>query len=180
MLDVAVAYEKYKFLGYEFLTWLWFVIETDQESIRKFQPETKSLDMGNRLVLENRKMGTVETITIKGDDAGLEEARLSLKKGAIVSEMNLMYRSGAEKWQFTIKGESFHISNMKTPETTPAGMAESGEDWEAGVLERIFLYEKGILLMKNLYQGFIRLRIQNEWSNRVVPQMKNWVSGSKA
>lgn len=30
MLDVSVSYDRYKFLGYEFLTWLWFLIEKDQ------------------------------------------------------------------------------------------------------------------------------------------------------
>lgn len=180
MLDVSVAYEKYKFIGYEFLTWLWFVIETDPEYLRGIQPEMTSIDVGNRLVIENRKTGAVETITIKGDDAGLEEARLSLKKGGMVSEMNLIYRAGDQKWQFTVKGESFNISTLKIPETAPAGMVESEEDWEGGALERIFLYEKAIMLVRHLYKGFIRLRIQNEWSNRVVPQMKNWLSGSKA
>lgn len=177
MLDVSVAYEKYKFLGYEFLTWLWFVIETDPEYLRSVQPETESLDVGNRLVLENRQTGAVETVTIKGDDAGLEEARLSLKKGGMVSEINLTYRAAGQKWQFTLKGESFHISTLKIPETGPM---ESGEEWEGGVLERIYLYEKAITLVRQLYNSFIRLRIQNEWSNRAVPEMKNWLSGSKA
>jgi hypothetical protein len=177
MLDVSVAYEKYKFIGYEFLTWLWFAIENEPEYLSGFAPEMASLDVGNRLVIENRQTGAIETITIKGDDAGLEEARLSLRKGGMVSEMNLVYRDGDQKWQFTIKGESFHISTLKIPETGPV---ESGEDWEGGVLERIFLYEKAIVLVGQLYKGFIRLRIQNEWSNRVAPQMKHWISGSKA
>jgi hypothetical protein len=153
------------------------VIETDPEYIHRVQPEITSLDVGNRIVIENRKEGTVETITIKGDDAGLEEARLSLRKGGMVSEMNLLYRSAEQKWQFTIKGESFHISTMKIPETGPV---ESDEDWEGGVLERIFLYEKAIVLLQDMYKGFIRLRIQNEWLNRVVPQIKTWISGSKS
>ena len=34
MLDIAVAYNRYKFLGNEFLTWLWFMIETDESSFR--------------------------------------------------------------------------------------------------------------------------------------------------
>jgi hypothetical protein len=177
MLDVSVAYEKYKFIGYEFLTWLWFAIENDPEYLTGIEPEMLSLEIGNRLVIENRQTGAVETITIKGDDAGLEEARLSLQKGGMVSEMNIVYRAAEQKWQFTVKGESFHISTLKIPETGPV---ESGEDWEGGVLERIFLYEKAIVLVGKLYKGFIRLRIQNEWSNRVVPQMKNWISASKA
>ena len=176
MLDVSVAYNRYKFLGFEFLTWIWFMMESDQESLRNIQNDIVTIDVGNRLVLENRHTGTVETITIKGDDAGLEEARLALKKGAMVSEMNLVYKAGDQKWQFTVKADSLQISTLKIPETGPM---ETEEDWEGAILERIFLYEKAIVLITNLFQGFIRLRIINEWSKRVIPQMKQWISGSK-
>jgi hypothetical protein len=176
MLDVSVAYEKYKFLGYEFLTWLWFMCENDQESLRGFQPEMASLDVGNRLVLENRQTGAVETITIKGDDAGLEEARLALQKGGMVSEVNMVYQAGDQKWQFTVKGESLHIGNLKVPETGPM---ETEDDWEGAILEKTYLYEKAVLLIRQVYRGFILSRIQNEWSSKMVPQMKSWISGSK-
>lgn len=175
MLDVSVSYNRYKFLGYEFLTWLWFMMESDQETLLNIDKDIVSIDVGNRLVLENRNTGAVETITIKGDDAGLEEARLALKKGAMVSEMNVSYRSGEQKWQFTLKGESFNISSLKIPETGPV---EKEEDWEGAVLERIFLYEKAIELVKALYQRFINLRILDEWSHRVIPKMNNWISDS--
>ncbi len=178
MLDVSIAYEKYKFLGYEFLTWLWFMSETDQEYLRGLNAEMVSMDVGNRLVVENRKSGAVETITIKGDDAGLEEARLALKKGALVSEINLIYKAGDQKWQFTVKGESLHLTALKIPETTPVGVVQSEEDWEGAVLEKTYLYEKAIMLVRQMYGGFVKLRIQNEWSNRIVPKMKSWISGS--
>ena len=175
MLDVSVAYNRYKFLGYEFLTWLWFVMETDQEFLRNIHSELLSLDIGNRLVLENRHTGAVETVIIQGDDAGLEEARLALKKGAMVSDMNVFFRSGDNKWQFTIKAESLHITSLKIPETGPV---EKEEDWEGAVLERTFLYEKVVELVRNLYLQFINLRITKEWSSHVIPKMKNWISGS--
>ena len=151
------------------------MMESDQEALRNIQNDIVTIDVGNRLVLENRHTGAVETITIKGDDAGLEEARLALKKGAMVSEMNISFKSGEQKWQFTLKGESFHISTLKIPETGPV---EKEEDWEGAVLERVFLYEKAITLVKALYQQFIKLRIRDEWSHGVIPKMNNWISGS--
>ena len=72
MLDVAVAYNRFKFLGDEFLTWLWFIIENDPKYLKNFSPDTSSLEIGNLIVLENRRQQTVESITIKGDDANLE------------------------------------------------------------------------------------------------------------
>ena len=84
MLDVAVAYNRYRFLGDEFLTWLWFSIETQQEEIRNLDQEQERVvvEIGNRVALENRRRNAVESIVIKGDDAGLEEGLLSLKKGS--------------------------------------------------------------------------------------------------
>ena len=64
MLDIAVAYNRYRFLGNEFLTWLWFSIENDMETLRKSDPDFLDLDVGNRMVLENRLANGKENITI--------------------------------------------------------------------------------------------------------------------
>ena len=117
MLDVAVAYNRYRFLGDEFLTWLWFIIETQSDEIRNLDQDPFLLEIGNRMALENRRSNAVETITIKGDDAGLEEGIMALKKGALITELNLVFRIAEQKWQFSIKGESLNISGLKTPET---------------------------------------------------------------
>ena len=53
MLDVAVAYNRYKFLGEEFLTWIWYVIEKNQNLLKSFDPDFVALEIGNRIVLEN-------------------------------------------------------------------------------------------------------------------------------
>ena len=31
MLDIATAYNKYKFLGNDYLTWIWFLIENNHK-----------------------------------------------------------------------------------------------------------------------------------------------------
>ena len=55
MLDVAISYSRYKFIGYEFLTWLWFVMENQPQLLRQVDNELVSLDVGNRMVLENNR-----------------------------------------------------------------------------------------------------------------------------
>ena len=173
MLDIAVAYNRYIFLGNDFLTWLWFVIETDQAQLRKYDPELESLHVGSRMVLENMQNNTKETITIKGDDANMEEGRLALKKGAAVTEMHLSYKSGAYQWQFSIKGESLNISNLKLPET---GTVERPEDLEGVVIEKVHLVEKAVVLVNTLFSRFVKLRVSNDWANSWVPRMRKWVS----
>ena len=172
MLDVSVAYDKYKFLGHEFLTWLWFIMDVDQPGIVKTNKDMVSLEMDNRIVLENSLDDRVENIRIKGDDAGLEEAKISLQKGGIVTELNFSLKSGDHEWKFNIKGESLNISSLKSPET---GKIEKNDDIEGAVLEKIYLYEKVVLLVENLYNQFIHLRISNKWDDDIVPRIKKWI-----
>ena len=172
MLDVAVAYKRFKFLGDEFLTWLWFVIDQDSSILKKMDPELTSLEIGNRIVLKKRNKKAAERITIKGEDADLDEAMLALKKGAMVAEFNLIYRSAQQKWQFTLKGESLNLSSLKTPQIAPP---ESQDDLEAAVLEKIFLYDKILQFLEKLYKYFIKLRISNKWEGREIALIKKWI-----
>ncbi len=175
MLDVAVAYSRYQFLGEEFLTWLWFIIEKNQNLIKNFDPEIVALEVGNRVVFENRRKEAAERITIKGDGASLEEGILALKKGALVTELNIVYKSAELMWQFTLKGESLNISTMSIPNT---GSPESEEDIEGVVLERIFLYDKALQLLDKLYAHFVSLRVSDSWHSQESPLIRKWIQSS--
>jgi hypothetical protein len=177
MLDVAVSYNRYKFLGHEFLTWLWFLIEKEPDTVKGLDPDLVSLEIGNRIVLENRINDSVESITIEGDDAGLEEGILALRKGAVVTQLNLQYQSGDLKWQFTLKGESFNVSSLKLPDTGPV---ETDGDMAGAVLEKAFLYEKVMALIDTMFNHFIHLRVSDDWTARAVSRMKQWINASES
>jgi hypothetical protein len=171
MLDVAIAYRRYQFLGNEFLTWLWFMIETDQNSLRQYDPDLVSLNIGSRLVLENTRNNAKETVTIKGDEANLEEGLVALKKGAVVTEMHLSYKTVGQNWLFSLKGESLNISSLKLPETGPV---ETPEDLEGVVIEKADLLEKVIGLVNNLFSHFIKLRVSDTWRSQTVSRIHKW------
>lgn len=175
MLDIAVAYNRYKFLGNEFLTWLWFMIETDQSLFRQHDPDFLSLTVGNRLVLENTRNNAKETVTIKGDNASLEEGLVALTKGAEVTEIRLSYKTGSQTWEFSLKGESLNISNLKLPETGPI---ETPDDLEGVVLEKVYLIEKVIGFINNLFSHFIHLRLSNAWQNQTIPRINKWATSN--
>jgi hypothetical protein len=175
MLDVAVAYNRYQFLGEEFLTWLWYVIEKDQDLIKNFDKDFVALEIGNRMVFENRRKESGERITIKGDGASLEEGILTLKKGALVTELNVVYKSVELTWQFTLKGESLNVSSLNIPNT---GLPESDEDLEGFVLEKIFLYDKILKLLENIFIYFVKLRLSNRWQNKMIPEIKKWIQSA--
>ncbi|MCG8566319.1 MAG: hypothetical protein MI747_14675 [Desulfobacterales bacterium] len=175
MLDIATAYNKYQYLGNDFLTWIWFMIETDQPL-----PEIPSaglpvrLEIGNSLVLEN-SLGdkSKERITIKGDQAGLEEGATALKKGAKVTELNLIMKLGEEEeYKFTLKGESFNITGLKTPSM---GKADSEDEIEGMVLEKAYFIFKVSGIIDTLFFKFVDACTQEEWKNKGLQQMREWV-----
>ena len=177
MLDVAVAYNRYKFIGEEFLTWFWFVIDTQQGMVQTIDNDFNALEIGNRIVLENRKKESTERITIKGDDASLEEGVLALKKGALVTELNIVYQSNNQEWKFTIKGESLNISSLSTPKIK---LPESPEDLEGFVLEKAYLYDKIICFLEKIYAHYIKLRISSRWQKTQLPLVRKWINSKSA
>ena len=175
MLDIAVAYNRYKFLGEEFLTWLWYIIEKDQNLLKNFDQEFVALEVGNRIVFENRRKESAERITIKGEGAGLEEGILALKNGALVTELNMVYRSAELKWQFTLKGESLNVSGLNVPATD---VPESDEDREGYILEKLFLYDRIFGFLKRLYTHFVKLRISNDWQKKEIGTIRKWIQST--
>lgn len=151
---------------------MWFTIETDRPFLRTVDETITSLDIGNRIVLENSINDASEVITIKGDDAGLEEGLLSLRKGAVVIEMNLVYKSENQEWKFSLKGESLSFSGLKVPQTGPV---ETKDDVEGMLLEKAYLYEKAIGLVNSLFNAFLQLRSTVQWTQTTVPAIKKWI-----
>ena len=103
--------------------------------------------------------------------AGLEEALLALQKGALVTEINLVYRQADKRWQFNLKGESLNISSFKIPEIA---RPETREDLEGYVLEKIYLYDRVVQFLQIVFQIFIGLRVSNSWDQSVVPKIRQW------
>ena len=147
-------------------------IETDQNAFRSIDPDCTAVEIGNRVVLENRKKKSLERITIKGDDAGLEEGRLALKKGALLAELSLIYKTSENQWQFSIKGESLNLSNLKVP--GPA-LPQSPEEVEYFLLNKTEYINIINNFIKTAFKTFMRVRITKKWSVQVAPNIKKWV-----
>lgn len=171
MLDVSLTYYRYGFLGCEFLTWLWFKIGSSDSNVI-FNNKNEFLEIGNKLVLERKTNAAVEKIIILGKDAGLEEGFVSLKKGAVVKELNLLYKKEDKEWFFTVTGESLSLSNLRTPDI---GFIESKKDVEGFVVEKIYLYNSVFVLIDDLFKNFIKVRLSGEWVS-VVSDIKKWIN----
>ncbi|MEW6077115.1 MAG: hypothetical protein AB1724_04850 [Thermodesulfobacteriota bacterium] len=173
MLDISIAYNRYKYLGHEFLTWLWFIMENEPRSFKDEQGQDVTLDMGGRIVLENSRQEAIETVTIKGSESELEEGRLALSKGAMVTEMNLLCGMNDRLWSFTLKGESLDLSGLKIPEDEKA---EDGDALEGTLLLRMASVETIIAFVHHTFRQFLKLRLSDQWTKKTVPGIKKWAA----
>ena len=174
MLDIATAYNKYKFLGNDYLTWIWFLIENNHNiSSIINSKDIITLEVGNSIVLEN-KLGdkSKEKITIKGDQAGLEEGTTALKKGAFVTQINLICKINKDEYKFTIKGESFNITGLKTPKIK---ILNNEDEIEGLVLENAFLGFNIFKVIDTLFLKYIEQRTSDEWNYKGLQDIKNWI-----
>lgn len=176
MIDIAAAYNKYKFLGYEFLTWLWFTLENEPEHVASSKQRIRSGHIGSRIVLENPKMDRREHITTKGDHANFDTAMLSLQQGALVTEISLCLKADDHEWQFTLKGDNLSFTKLKTPQTA---LIETAADVEGAVLEKAYLLEHVLESVDFLFRAFIKQRVSGDWQQRFVPRILKWVNAQK-
>ena len=176
MLDVAVAYSRYRFLGAEFLTWLWYAIETEPDAIKAAAMGRSVLSIGERIVLENSLNQPVERVTISGENADLGEGLLALKKGSLVAELRLHYTAGDQDWRFSLKGDTLALMGLKTPRSAPV---ESPDEVEGAVVEKVGLCEEVVRLLDSLFLRFIKLRVSERWREEAVPGMKAWIKAAR-
>lgn len=141
--------EDYDFLGNEFLTWLWFKMET----------QNFDCVPGSKIVLSKEK----ESVTIKGEESDLIIGKVALTDGFVVSEMNIVY----DGYSFTLKGSELAFNGLKTPKVE---LDES----EGLILENIYFVEEVSEKLESLFKEFILLRVDN-WPE-TLRKIKYWVN----
>ena len=85
MMDIAYALKRFDFLGKEFLTWLWYAVENQPDTLRRIDPEMAALEIGNRLVLHNKNQQSTETVTIRDATPASGQDRRIVRLRVVIS-----------------------------------------------------------------------------------------------
>jgi hypothetical protein len=174
-LGEIMDYEKYRFLGQEFLLWLWYASENDPEAITKNGggQETIEATLGDTIVIENiPDLGGKEKITIKGEESDLKEAMLALKKGGMPVQYKMSMETGDQvKFMFTIKADDLSLSGLKCKVQEPT----EKDEIEGAVLEKMYLDTKIVGCIDSLFLSFVRSRIAGAWETETVPKIRKWI-----
>jgi hypothetical protein len=160
------------FLGREFLTWLWFKSEERNGIITVPEMGENEIVFLQRLVLASGENEYSETVVCQGIHADMQEGKEALRRGKKIKEARLKLVKDSMKWEFTFQADMFQFQSLKLPAVMEI---ENDADREGLIIERIYLIEKVIDAMDNLFTRFLQLRSSILWEKEELPRMKKWL-----
>lgn len=165
------ALEEGRFLGNDFLTWLWFFIEQDEGNVRLEGGKEAQVHLGERMVLTLPGVGKERVVCTTQANA-LHEARTALRQGKLVDEIQLFLMVGDNEYLLTLDSGLWAVKGLKSPKQ----MRDFKEDDEDSFfLEKMFFLEEVTNALNTLYARFLAERLASEWDVVRLPEIKTWV-----
>lgn len=161
-----------EFLGREFLLWLWFRTETDRGIFDLREQGKAEVWFDGRIILQSESDRGVDTITCTGEAAYMREARVALSEDKEITRAAVKLALGEDEFSFVLDSTWMNFSTFKAPRV----MQDRETDPEGLFYEKIFLIEKAVSAMDEIFAAFIELRTGSDWSDTEGPALMKWVS----
>jgi recombination associated protein RdgC len=169
-MDLVDRIETTRFLGGEFVLWLWFSRDITEGEIHI--PNLGNIDVSfqAQLMLAD-PLADQERVTIRGvDPFGSPEADQALRRGKLPRKLGLRLIFEQSEWALTLDTATLGLSSVKLP-----ALLSQGE--EEYFFERMRLFEQLHDLLQSLYGHFLLVRLSPVWEAELAPAMARWVSG---
>jgi len=170
-------YSEKKFLGQEFLTWLWWKSEERGGSVALSGQGDISIIFEKHMLLEYGEGEANEKLICRGLQTELKEARTGMFIGKKLEQARLRLEQDQHEWSFTLAAGCMEFRNVRLPKTAASEEGGNKEETEGMILERIYLFEELIRIMTDLFRMFLEIRINPQWREEVL-KMRNWVSSA--
>jgi hypothetical protein len=195
--------EKRRFVGREFLLWMWFESELLDATVSTRAHGEFGLWLEKRLLLSAGKQST--RITAQSPGLG-REAKEALLAGQLPESAGIRIARGEDETGFQFNAERFAIAGLKlntvldqAPEQEQADLVAELKNQGAGhgrsrsrkakerdedidyekFYERMRLTQEIEALVEALYQDFLALRLSDAWARDVVPRLQAWAQGEE-
>lgn len=178
-MDLVDLIDEKRFLGQEFLTWLWWKSEERGGSILLPEKGDITVIFEKHMLLEYGEGDTSEKLVCSGLQAELQEARTGLQVGKKLEQARIQIVHAEQEYNFTLAAALMEFRNVKLPKTagTEGGISSDPEETEGMILERIFLFEELIGLVNELFRLFLKIRVAEQWPEEL-KKIRGWVNSS--
>lgn len=206
-MDLFERIELRRFVGREWLLWLWFESEIFETTLSTREHGSFGLWLSGRLLLSAGK----ETTAIKGTEPGRHrDAKEALLRGKLPELASVHLAWADHQATFTLKADSLGIVGLRLPKKEPAGSgdapgavaaltgsvasdrkrrpkgaARGADDAKAFAVhedhekfyERMHFARDIESILEALYRDFLTLRLGPAWSGAIAPLLAEWAEG---
>ncbi|HNO79702.1 MAG TPA: hypothetical protein PKN33_16770 [Phycisphaerae bacterium] len=158
------------YLGREFLSWIWFNVETNEGVIRLPDDTDAMLSVVNQANLKC-DFELTGAVSVRGDaPARMRESKAALATGKQPTRLGLLLASRLGEWALTLDGPTLGVFGLQIP---------AGDDDDADksqILEsRCESVSDLCGSLDLLFQRFLRLRLSKEW-DAVHTRIAMWIA----
>jgi hypothetical protein len=193
--------EKRRFVGREYLLWLWFESEIFEATIHTREHGELGLWLESRLTLSHLKESTKITAPMPGLGP---EAKAALRRGQLPESAGIRIAYKDAETRLTLHAERLAITGLRLATVLdqqeedepnplleqPRGKPRKGQgrsaaeraDMEAEQDAEIF-YERMRLtseieeILSTLYRDFLTLRLGDAWNKHILPLLRRFAAG---
>lgn len=167
----AASSDPLEFLGEEFLTWLWFRIETDGGEFDLGRNRTVGVSFDDYIAFAPRDDDETEHTLKKGSPSRCAEAAAALHNGRRLRRAKLILGQGEMVWSVTIDGPTMNLLSVKLPEDDPD--ADSAEERS---VDRIRGFLEVQEIVGALYRAFLEQRLAPDYLDRGATAQAEWMA----
>ena len=169
MKDLAELVELNRFVGREFLLWLWFESERTETNLRPLGGPACSLWLDTQITLS----GADGEARIKAPMAAAsKEAKTALAEGKLPTAARLHLIVEELEFSCGFRAEELAVSGLKVP-----SQLKADSEPDEALFERISLTERFMATMTALYAEFLALRLSPGWEKITTRELKKWARG---
>src|SRR5210317_459223 len=151
-MDLVDIISEKKFLGQEFLTWLWYKSEERGGAILLPGEGDIVVVFEKHMLLESGEGESLERLICKGLQAELQEARTGLLMGKKLEKARIYLAKGDYEWRFSLSATLFEFRNVSLTKTvSPGDESTDSLAREAKVLERTGMSEEAVHTIDMLF-----------------------------
>jgi hypothetical protein len=155
------------FLGNEFLLWLWFMLDSETDTIALTDKSAAAVMLSRTLVLECPRGQTgKETISSDGPTR-LPEARRAIQAGKLPRKVGLTIVRHDQQYELTLSAETLAVSGARLPAT-------EADDDRGCLEERVTQLRHLLETLDLLYDTFAERRASEAWMKEL-GRMQKWL-----
>ena len=174
-MDLVDLIQEKRFLGQEFLAWLWYKSEERGGNVELPGTGDILVVFEKHMLLEYGEGVDSEKLICRGLQTELKEARAGLALGKKPEQARVRLTRGDYEFSVTLTAATMEFRSVRLPKTAGTEDGDDPDSLEGQILERIGLFEELTALVNELFRMFINIRGSSRWPEELV-KIRSWVN----